>query len=85
MFLGFTRMRGVTALAFQLEIDQVLQAAPLGIAYTIEVLHVREVHQQARHVDRQFRISGADLLEARCSEVAKQMAQWMTFRYGHWS
>jgi hypothetical protein len=85
MFLGFTRMRGVTALAFQLEIDQVLEAPPLRIAYAIQVLHVREVHEQARHVDRQFRITRTDLLEARFCKIAQQMTEWMTFRDGHWS
>ena len=85
VFLGVSRVRLITALAFELEVHQILQTSPFGIAHTVQVIYVRKVHEQPSHVDRELWISVASLLETRFCQVAEEVAEWMIFRYGLWS
>jgi hypothetical protein len=68
-----------------LQLEEIFQAAPLGIPDAVEIIRVDEVNEQASNVSHEVYVRNADLCKTDFRKRAKEMPERMSLRYWHWA
>ncbi|PON17296.1 hypothetical protein C2W62_13970 [Candidatus Entotheonella serta] len=56
-------MRRIALITLLLQLKEIFQTTPLGIAYAIEVIDMHKINQHPGHIDHQLHIRHTDLLK----------------------